>query len=56
MNTYTVKEFENDFDNLIDRVEQGEHIGIIDENGNQVVMIPADDELVKIHTQHNDAP
>ena len=56
MNTYTVEEFQNNFDNLIGRVENGEHITIINDEGQTVVMVPADDELVKIHTQHNDAP
>ena len=56
MKTYTVQEFQKDFDAMVDRVEQGEHIGIVDENGTKVVMVPADDEIVRIHTEHNDAP
>lgn len=53
---YTVEEFQNDFDNLLARVENGEHIGITD-GENTAVMIPADDELIKIYTElNNEAP
>lgn len=53
---YTVEEFQNDFDNLLARVENGEHIGITD-GENTAVMIPADDELMKIYTElNNEAP
>tara|TARA_R110000868_G_scaffold354636_2_gene615956 strand:- start:542 stop:709 length:168 start_codon:yes stop_codon:yes gene_type:complete len=53
MKIYTVKEFQEKFDEMIDRVESGEHIGIT--NGkNTAVMIPADDELIRIHTDHEE--
>lgn len=53
---YTVEEFQDDFDNLLARVENGEHIGITD-GENTAVMIPADDELIKIYTDlNNEAP
>ena len=55
MEIYTVQEWEDDFDNLLDRVEKGEHIGIISEDGTAAVMIPYDDELVRIYTEHNEA-
>lgn len=50
---YTVKEFQSDFDNLINRVENGEHIKIINEEGQIAVMVPLDDELIKIYTEYN---
>ena len=51
-----VEEFQDDFDNLLARVENGEHIGITD-GENTAVMIPADDELIKIYTDlNNEAP
>jgi len=54
---YTVEEFQNNFDNLIDRVENGEHIKIINEEGQVAVMVPLDDEIIKIHTEfNNEAP
>jgi antitoxin (DNA-binding transcriptional repressor) of toxin-antitoxin stability system len=57
MKKFTVEEFQSDFDNLLSRVEKGEHIGIIDENEKAVVVIPADDDLIRIHTElNNEAP
>jgi len=53
MEIYTVKEWEERFDELLGRVENGEHIGIIGEDGKAAVMIPADDELIRIHTELN---
>ena len=42
MQKYTVEEFQERWDEMISRVENGEHIGIT--NGkNTAVMIPADD-------------
>lgn len=55
MEVYTVEEFQENFDELMIRVESGEHIGITD-GENTAVMIPADDEIIKIYTQHNEAP
>ena len=53
---YSVEEFQERWEEMIDRVENGEHIGIENEDGNRAVMIPADDELIRIHTElNNDA-
>jgi prevent-host-death family protein len=57
MEVFTVKEFQEQFDELIERVENGEHIGIINENGQAAVMVPADDDIIRIHTElNNEAP
>jgi prevent-host-death family protein len=53
MEVFTVEEFQNRFDELMERVENGEHLGIINENGQVAVMMPADDELIRIHTDEN---
>jgi antitoxin (DNA-binding transcriptional repressor) of toxin-antitoxin stability system len=53
MEVFTVAEFQERFDELIERVENGEHLGIIDEDGRAAVMIPADDDLIRIHTEYN---
>ena len=53
MEVFTVVEFQERFDELIERVENGENIGIMDENGRAAVMIPADDDLIRIHTEYN---
>ena len=55
MEVFTVEEFQERFDELMERVENGERLGIINENGQAAVMMPADDDLIRIHTDHNDA-
>ena len=37
----------------MDRVEKGETIGVINENGNKAVFVPPDDELIKLYTELN---
>jgi antitoxin (DNA-binding transcriptional repressor) of toxin-antitoxin stability system len=52
MQVYTVEEFQQHWDEMIGRVESGERIGIT--NGSSTaVMVPADDELVRIYTDLN---
>ena len=53
MEVYTLKEWEDNFDDLLERVENGEHIGIVKEDGTAAVMIPYDDELLRIYTENN---
>jgi antitoxin (DNA-binding transcriptional repressor) of toxin-antitoxin stability system len=56
MKIYSVEHWQNNFDDLIERVENGEHIGIRnEENGHTAVMIPADDQLLRIYTDHDEA-
>ena len=37
------------------RVEKGENIVVENSNGNKAIMTLADDELIRIHTTHDDA-
>ena len=65
MEMFTVEEFQADFDNLLERVENGESFIITDE-GKEVVIIPAEDynliidgieehdDLIRIHTDHEE--
>ena len=65
LQSFTVEEFQADFDNLMNRVENGESFLITSENGN-VVMVPynevieifedakVDDEVIRIHTDHEE--
>tara|TARA_A100001201_G_scaffold52316_1_gene51690 strand:+ start:636 stop:806 length:171 start_codon:yes stop_codon:yes gene_type:complete len=55
MEVFTLEEWEKNFDELFSRVENGETIGIVKEDGQAAVMMPADDELIRIHTEHNEA-
>jgi len=57
MDFYSVEYWQENWEELIDRVEKGEHIGVENENGDRAVMLPADDELIRIYKeQNNDAP
>ena len=53
MEVFTVEEFQERWDELMDRVENGERIGIINNEGQAAVMMPADEELIRIHTELN---
>ena len=53
MEIFTVQEWEENFEELFERVEKGETIGIVNEDGKAAVMIPADDEFLRIHTELN---
>ena len=52
---FTVKEWEDNWDELFSRVENGETIGVVNEDGRTAVMVPADDELIKLYTEHDEA-
>ena len=54
MEVFTLEEWEKNFDELYSRVENGESIGIIREDGKAAVMMPADEaEFLRIHTTDN---
>jgi antitoxin (DNA-binding transcriptional repressor) of toxin-antitoxin stability system len=65
LQSFTVKEFQADFDNLMNRVENGESF-IIRDGDNSAVIVPynetikyavesiVDDELIHIHTDHEE--
>ena len=53
MEVFTVQEWEERFDELFERVENGERIGIVGDNGHAAVMMPADDELIRIYSENN---
>jgi hypothetical protein len=65
LESFTVEEFQSNFDNLIERVQNGESFVIKSEYGN-AIMVPykevvrifedanVDDELIRIHTNHEE--
>jgi PHD/YefM family antitoxin component YafN of YafNO toxin-antitoxin module len=53
MKFYSVEHWQENWDELMNRVENGESIGIVNESGEKAVMIPADDEIIKIYTELN---
>lgn len=55
MEVFSVEEFQERWDELITRVEEGETLGIVNENGNAAVMVSVDDPIYKLYTDHNEA-
>jgi hypothetical protein len=65
LQSFTVEQFQADFDSLMDRVENGESFIITSEHGN-AVMVPynevieifeepkVDEEVIRIHTDHEE--
>jgi len=55
---FTVQEWEERFDELFSRVENGETIGVINDNDQVAVMMPANEaeEMTKLYTEHDEAP
>ena len=54
MEVFTIEEWENNFDELFARVENGETIGVVREDGQAAVMTPADEaDFIRIHTEEN---
>jgi hypothetical protein len=65
LESFTVEEFQSDFDNLMERVENGESF-IIRDGENSAVIVPynetikysidpvVDEELIHIHTDHEE--
>ncbi len=66
LQSFTVQEFQKDFDNLIEKVQNGESFLIKSEHGN-AIMVPYNEviriceesnvdfeEIVKIHTDHEE--
>ena len=52
MEFYSVEHWQENWEELISRVEDGESIGVT--NGkNTAIMVPADDELIRIYTEQN---
>ena len=54
MHFYSVEYWQENWETLMDRVENGETIGVENEKGDRAVMTPADDELIRIYTDHNE--
>ena len=53
MEVFTVEEFQERWDELMTRVENGERICSINHDGQAAVMMPADEQLIRIHTELN---
>ena len=54
MHFYSVEYWQENWETLMDRVENGETIGVENKNGDRAVMVPADDELIRLYTDHEE--
>jgi len=54
MEIYSVEYWQKNWETLFERVENGETIGVENKNGERAVMVPADEELIRIYTDHNE--
>ena len=53
MEFYSVEYWQKNWEKLMERVENGETIGVQNKRGERAVMVPADDELIRIYTEQN---
>jgi len=53
MEVFTLEEWEKNFDSLLERVENGETLGVVKEDGTAAVMMPANDDYYRIYTEDN---
>jgi len=55
MEVFSVTEFQERWDELITRVEGGETLGIVNDDGKSAVMMPADDPAYRMYVDHDEA-
>ena len=53
MEFYSVEYWQKNWEKLMERVENGETIGVENNRGERAVMVPADDELIRIYIEQN---
>ena len=53
MKFYSVEYWQENWETLMEKVENGETIGIENDKGERAVMVPADDELIRIYKEQN---
>ena len=53
MKFYSVEYWQENWEELMDKVENGESIGVENKRGERAVMVPADDEFIRIYTEQN---
>ena len=54
MHFYSVEYWQKHWETLMERVEKGETIGVENENGDKAVMVPADEELIRLYRDHEE--
>ena len=54
MHFYSVEYWQENWETLMERVENGETIGVENDNGERAVMVPSDEELIRLYTDHEE--
>ena len=54
METYSVEYWQEHWETLMDRIENGESICVENANGQKAVMVPADYDLIRLYTDHEE--
>ena len=54
MQFFSVEYLQENWESLMERVENGETIGVENDKGERAVMVPADDELIRMYTDHSE--
>jgi hypothetical protein len=54
MDFYSVEYWQENWESLITRVENGETIGVENNKGNRAIMAPADEEIIRMYTDHEE--
>ena len=55
MEVFSVTEFQERWDELIERVEGGETFGIVNDDGKTAVMMPTSDPMYQMYVDHDEA-
>ena len=55
MKFYSVEYWQKNWESLMERVENGESIGIENDKGAKAVFVPAEDEMIKMYRNHDEA-
>tara|TARA_B100000965_G_scaffold203243_2_gene169670 strand:- start:231 stop:404 length:174 start_codon:yes stop_codon:yes gene_type:complete len=53
MEFYSVEHWQKNWEQLLERVEKGETIGVVNEKGERAVMMIADDDIMKLYREQN---
>ena len=53
MHFYSVEHWQENWETLMDRVENGEAIGVENDNGERAVMMPMDNDIMSLYNEQN---
>jgi len=53
MQFYSVEYWQRNWESIVERVENGETLGVENDVGDMVLMMSSDDEIIRIYTEQN---